>query len=49
MAEVKQRIPLALKYRPATWQQVVEQDAVKQILSTELSTGSSPVLRFFPV
>lgn len=40
MAEVKQRIPLALKYRPATWQQVVEQDAVKQILSTELSTGN---------
>ena len=40
MAEVKQRIPLALKYRPATWGQVVEQDAVKQILSTELMSGN---------
>jgi len=37
---VQQRIPLHLKYRPKTWEQVVEQDAVKQVLSTELKSGN---------
>ena len=41
MAEtIKQRAPLALRYRPSTWSDVCEQDAIKQILATELSTGN---------
>lgn len=39
MAEIKQRQTLANKYRPKKWDDVVEQDAIKQILSTELQTG----------
>lgn len=40
MAEIKQRIPLALRYRPVTWSDVVEQDAIKQVLSNELKSGN---------
>ena len=40
MSEIQQRKSLALKYRPKTWNQVVEQNAIKQILSTELATGN---------
>ena len=40
MAEIKQRTPLALKYRPQHFEDVVEQNAIKQILSTELKTGN---------
>lgn len=39
MAE-KQRIALALKYRPKAWSDVVGQDAIKTILSSELQTGN---------
>lgn len=31
---------LYLRYRPKTWSEVVEQDAIKQILSSELQSGS---------
>ena len=40
MADIKQRKPLALKYRPSTWSEVVEQDAIKTILASELKTGN---------
>lgn len=40
MAEIKQRQPLALKWRPHKWSEVVEQDAIKQVLSNELKTGN---------
>lgn len=41
MAETfKQRIPLALKFRPRVWNEVVEQDAIKQVLSNELKSGN---------
>jgi len=41
------KLPLMLKYRPQTWDQVMEQDAVKQILNEELQTNNlKHVLQF---
>lgn len=37
---MQQRVPLALRYRPKSWQELQGQDAIKQVLSTELKSGN---------
>lgn len=40
MAENKTKLGLAVKYRPQSWSEVIEQDAIKKILAGELKTGN---------